>query len=92
MYGTFINLMFYGREIKMNVDVELLQDILRSIQERVRDQNVAILRIYRQLSNLSKLLADMIDDKSVDMRVRIIDFASGLLDDIEKLYSNTEGK
>ena len=76
----------------MNVDVELLQDILRSIQERVRDQNVAILRIYRQLSNLSKLLADMIDDKSVDMRVRIIDFASGLLDDIEKLYSNTEGK
>lgn len=74
------------------MDVGLLQDILRSIQERVRDQNVAILRIYRQLSNLSKLLADMIDDKSVDMRVRIIDFASGLLDDIEKLYSSTEGK
>ena len=90
MYGTFINIMFYGREIKM--DVGLLQDILRSIQERVRDQNVAILRIYRQLSNLSKLLADMIDDKSVDMRARIIDFASGLLDDIEKLYSSTEGK
>lgn len=80
----------------MNVDVGLLQDILLSIQERVRDQNVAILRIYRQLSNLSKLLADMIDDmiddKPVDMRVKIIDFASGLLDDIEKLNSSMEGK
>lgn len=73
----------------MNVDVG---DILRTIQERVREQNVAILRIYRQLSNLSKLLADMIDDKSVDMRVRVIDFASGLLDDIEKLNSSREGK
>lgn len=77
----------------MNANVELLQDILISIQKRVRDQNVAILRIYRQLSNLSKLLADMIDDKSVDMRrARIIDFASGLLDDIEKLNSSMEGK
>lgn len=76
----------------MDVDVGLLQEILLSLQKKIRDQSFAILQIYRQLSNLSKIIADQIGDKSVDKQKQIIDFASGLLDDIQNFSNSMEGK